>query len=95
MLVPADFGLSQFPRFRQYQLEIALKIKAAFEKGVKLVLLQAPTGTGKTLISVLVGIMLGFDILYTCHTKAQQAQFMGDFTDSGAVELMGRNNYVC
>ena len=94
MLTPKDFGLP-FSKFRPYQLETALKIKAAFERGVKLVLLQAPTGIGKTLIAVLVAIMLELDMLYTSHTKALQAQFMKDFKELGAEELTGRRNYLC
>lgn len=94
MLTPADFGLP-FGEFRPYQLETALRVKSAFERGVKLVLLQAPTGIGKTLISVLVAVMLEVNMLYTCHTKALQAQFMKDFKDLGAEELTGRRNYPC
>jgi Rad3-related DNA helicase len=57
------------------------------------VLVQAPTGIGKTLIAVLVAVMLELQMRYTCHSKQLQAQFCGDFPD--AVELLGRNNYVC
>lgn len=94
MLTPKDYGLP-FDEFRPHQLETALKIVAAFERGVKLVLLQAPTGIGKTLISVLVAVMLEVNMLYTCHTKALQAQFMKDFRELGAEELTGRRNYLC
>lgn len=94
MLIPKDYGLP-FDEFRPHQLETALRIAAAFQRGVKLVLLQAPTGIGKTLISVLVGIMLELNMLYTCHTKALQAQFMKDFKELGAEELTGRRNYPC
>ncbi|MBA7562027.1 ATP-dependent DNA helicase DinG [subsurface metagenome] len=94
MLTPRDYDLP-FDEFRPYQLETALRIVAAFQRGVKLVLLQAPTGIGKTLISVLVAIMLEVNLLYTCHTKALQAQFMKDFGDLGAKELTGRRNYPC
>lgn len=94
MLTPKDYGLP-FDEFRRYQLETALKIVAAFQRGVKLVLLQAPTGVGKTLISVLVAIMLEVIMRYTSHTKTLQTQFMGDFKSLGAEELTGRRNYPC
>ncbi|MBA7707681.1 hypothetical protein ES703_116557 [subsurface metagenome] len=94
MLAPKDYGLP-FDEFRLHQLETALKIVAAFQRGMKLVLVQAPTGIGKTLISVLVPIMLEVNMLYTCHTKALQAQFMKDFKELGAEELTGRRNYLC
>ena len=92
MLTPKDFGLP-FSEFRPHQLETALKVKAAFDRGKKFVLVQAPTGVGKTLIAVLVAAMFELQMRYTCHSKQLQAQFCRDFPD--AVELLGRNNYVC
>lgn len=94
MLTPKDFGLP-FNEFRPRQLETALMIKAAFERGAKLVLVQAPTGIGKTLLAVLAAVMLETNMLYTCQTKALQAQFMRDFESIGAEETMGRRNYPC
>jgi len=100
MLTPVDLVagcfkkfLSRFESFRPYQLETALKVKAAFDRGKKFILVQAPTGIGKTLIAVLVAAMLELQMRYTCHSKQLQAQFCRDFPD--AVELLGRNNYVC
>jgi len=95
VLTPKDFGFFMFDSFRPFQLETALRVKAAFERGVRLVLVQAPTGIGKTLLAVLVAIMLEVNMLYTCHTKTLQAQFMKDFKDLGAEELTGRRNYPC
>jgi len=85
--------LSCFTQFRPHQLEIALRAKAAFDRGKKFVLIQAPTGIGKTLIAVLVAAMLELQLRYTCHSKQLQNQFCDDFPD--AVELLGRNNYIC
>jgi len=94
MLTPKDYGLP-FEKFRPHQLETTLKIKAAFDRGIKLVLVQAPTGIGKTLLSVLTATILELEMLYTCHTKTLQAQFMKDFGTLGAEELIGRANYPC
>ena len=100
MLAPIDLVNDRFKRyvarfggFRPYQLETALRAIAAFDKGVKFVLIQAPTGIGKTLIAVLVAAMLELQLRYTCHSKQLQAQFCDDFPD--AIELLGRNNYHC
>lgn len=100
MLAPVDLVtdrfkrfVSRFKEFRPHQLETALKVKAAFDRGKKFVLVQAPTGIGKTLIAVLVAAMLELQVRYTSHSKQLQAQFIGDFPD--AVELLGRNNYLC
>lgn len=94
MLTPRDYGLP-FDEFRPHQLETGMKIVAAFQRGKKLVLVQAPTGVGKTLLAVLVAILLEVNMVYTCHTKDLQAQFMKDFGCLGAEELTGRRNYLC
>jgi len=51
MLAPVDLVsdrfkkfVSRFKEFRPYQLETALKVKAAFDRGKEFVLVQAPTG---------------------------------------------------
>ena len=100
MLTPIDLVtdrfkkfVSHFKEFRPHQLETALKVKAAFDRGKKFVLVQAPTGIGKTLIAVLIAAMMELQVRYTSHSKQLQAQFIGDFPD--AVELVGRNNYLC
>ena len=82
-----------FDNFRPNQLEVILKIVAAFRRGKKFVLVQAPTGSGKTFIAVMVAAMLELRMVYICLSKQLQAQFIHDFPD--AVELLGRNNYVC
>ncbi|MBA7613841.1 ATP-dependent DNA helicase DinG [subsurface metagenome] len=100
MLTPIDLVtdrfkkfVSRFKEFRPYQLETALKVKAAFDRGKKFVLVQAPTGVGKTLLAVMVAATLELQVRYTSHSKQLQAQFVDDFPD--AVELLGRNNYLC
>lgn len=94
MITPKDYGLP-FAEFRPHQLETALRVKSAFDRGAKLVLLQAPTGIGKTLIAILVAIMLEVIVRYTSQTKALQMQVMSDFKSLGAEELTGRRNYSC
>jgi len=100
MLAPIDLVSDRFKKFvsrfkesRPHQLETALRAKAAYDRARKFVLVQAPTGIGKTLIAVLVAGMLELQMRYTCHSKQLQAQFCRDFPD--AVELLGRNNYIC
>ena len=94
MLTPKDYGLS-FDKFRPHQHETAWRIAVAFQRGKKLVLVQAPTGLGKTLLAVLVAIILEVNMVYTCHTKDLQTQFMENFRGLGAEELTGRRNYPC
>lgn len=73
------------------QLEIVSRVYRSFvEKDV--VFLQAPTGTGKTLIADLVSRVLGTAANYTCTTKALQDQFSRDFGYARVVK--GKSNYL-
>ncbi|NVM21737.1 MAG: DEAD/DEAH box helicase family protein [Desulfobacterales bacterium] len=90
-LSPEDLGLPEkFGEFRPVQVD-ALERIAESDKNI--ILLQAPTGSGKTLIMAAMGKYLGTQVLYTCHTKQLQGQVVGDFPY--AVELKGRANYHC
>ena len=90
-LSPEDLGLPEkFSEFRPQQL-MALERIARTDK--KVILLQAPTGSGKTLIMAAMGRHLDTQVLYTCHTKQLQGQVIDDFPY--AVELKGRANYFC
>jgi len=90
-LTPASLDLpKKFDRFWPSQIA-ALEAITASQK--KVVLLQAPTGTGKTLIMAALGKMVKEQVVYTCHTKQLQGQVVKDFPY--AVELKGRSNYSC
>lgn len=94
---PSDFGPVPLPdKFKPderwiNQLDIAYEIVERFRTD-KVVFLQAPTGTGKTLIGELVRRLLSVDAVYSCTTKALQDQFVHDFTY--AKVLKGRTNYL-
>jgi ATP-dependent DNA helicase DinG len=82
----------QFESFRPGQIEAVDQITRAFKRGVKVVVLAAPTGTGKTLIGETVRRMLGGkSAVYVCSDRGLQHQFHGDFPYSRV--LMGRSNY--
>lgn len=57
------------------------------------VIAELPTGSGKTLIAVLVSKLLDRKMVYVCTTKTLQNQFMRDFPT--AKLLKGRSNYPC
>ena len=75
------------------------EIVRQFNNGSKVVMLDAPTGSGKTLIGEMVRQSLrddhgmpGVRGLYLCSTLDLQTQFARDFPD--AKILRGRSNYA-
>lgn len=62
----------------------------AFNGGVRMVLIDAPTGSGKTVIGEVVRRIVARPALYICHGLELQDQFVRDFH---APVLKGRANY--
>lgn len=77
--------------FRSHQHQAVAEIMDAFERGVKVVMVDAPTGSGKTLIGELVRRQIGGKAVYTCSTKTLQDQIIEDFDYARSVK--GRANY--
>lgn len=82
---------SWFKGFRPGQEEVVDEIVELFESGCPMVVLDAPTGTGKTIIAEAVRQSLHEKGLYLCHSLTLQDQFSSDF-DYAAI-LKGRSNY--
>lgn len=76
---------------RPHQLQAIQSILSAYKSGADLVFLDAPTGSGKTLIGELVRQSLTARGLYLCSSLNLQHQFARDFSD--AAILYGRSNY--
>lgn len=75
--------------FRQYQEEA---IRFVHESTKPICVIQAPTGSGKSLIGMCVGTLFD-DFTYVVSSKQLQSQLHQDFPE---VEIMkGRNNYDC
>jgi Rad3-related DNA helicase len=95
-LTPQSLGLpAKFKEFRPQQL---VALKRMQESTKRFILLQGPTGSGKTLIICAFQRLLKTRFLYSCTTKALQKQFCDDFSydlhsKEYAVELKGRANY--
>lgn len=89
------FGMTPLPSWvselRPHQWDAVQEIVAEFEKGTEVVFLDAPTGSGKTLIAELVRRLLGYKALYVCSGKDLQDQFLNDFPYAHV--LKGRSNY--
>lgn len=84
---PTDLCLP-FPEFRPVQI---LALAELEQSPYKVNLVQAPTGTGKTLLAAAYAKLVGGKCLYTCHSRDLQHQFINDFPY--AEILMGRLNY--
>jgi Rad3-related DNA helicase len=88
VLTPQALGIAGFDAFRAVQVETLERIA---ESEARVILVQAPTGSGKSLIARAAGAVLEMPATYCSTTKQLQAQFCRDFPD--AVELRGRSNY--
>lgn len=90
MLEPGDLGLPQ-AAWREGQWELLSKLAGVESRNI---LLQAPTGTGKSLIAVGLARLLGLDrVLILVGTKQLQEQYAREFAfiETGK----GRNNFRC
>lgn len=83
--------LPDWADLRPYQAEAIEAVIQAFDKGDTHVFLDAPTGSGKTLIGYMVSRILGVRCLYLCTSISLQEQFIKDFPE--AALLKGRANY--
>ncbi len=59
----------------------------------KVIILNAPTGVGKSLIAMMSGNKLSYTTNYVCTTKVLQNQLKDDFNE--AYVMKGRSNYKC
>ncbi|MHA1813644.1 MAG: helicase C-terminal domain-containing protein [Candidatus Thorarchaeota archaeon] len=95
-LTPRDLGLpAQFTEFRDVQLHALDRIRTSKRR---FILLQGPTGSGKSLVAAAAQRMLNTRMIYVCFTKQLQDQFVSDFSvdlqgNRYAVDLKGRANY--
>jgi ATP-dependent DNA helicase DinG len=81
----------KFEKIYDWQIDAVVEIMEGFEAGEKVVVLEAPTGTGKTLIAEVVRRLLEVKGVYVCHNKELQDQFCRDFPYARTV--YGRANY--
>jgi Rad3-related DNA helicase len=89
-----DQAKSQFKKyadspFRKFQSEA---IRYALESDKKIIVLEASTGSGKSLIGMTAGAAMS-GCVYLVHTKILQNQITADFPE--AQSLFGRSNYQC
>jgi ATP-dependent DNA helicase DinG len=77
-----------FPTLREKQSFVLKEIGAAFASGYRHIILEAPTGFGKSPVAVAAGLTLGSSYICTA-TKDLQTQYARDFcqTSQGQGQL--------
>jgi Rad3-related DNA helicase len=84
-----------FDQYRPGQEEIIKSILKSFSDNKRIVMLEAPTGSGKSVIAYTVAKHFGSSY-YLTATKILQQQLINSFsTDKNLVALKGRNSYTC
>jgi Rad3-related DNA helicase len=87
----------KFKAYRDHQWEAIRDIDAEYRAGKKVVFLEAPTGSGKTLIAETIGRLWGKGTgpkrghVYLCTTKSLQQQILDDFGYGD--QIKGKANY--
>lgn len=83
---------AKFNKWRQLQVEAVL---AGSDSKKRFVVQGMPTGSGKSLVYVSQALLTDARTCILTSTKALQAQLLGDFTESGLIEIRGLNSYEC
>ncbi|MFY9871993.1 MAG: helicase C-terminal domain-containing protein, partial [Candidatus Nitrosopolaris sp.] len=81
-----------FPTRRESQSHVLNEIANAFASDYKYILLEAPTGFGKSPVAIAVALTLGSSYICT-STKELQTQYAKDFPFLKVAK--GRNNFPC
>jgi ATP-dependent DNA helicase DinG len=92
-LTPADLGFPpKFTAYRSGQADIALNLALSDKRFSRL---DAPTGTGKSLIYMSLARLLDARTLVLVGTKGLQTQLLDDFRTLGMRDIRGQSNYRC
>ncbi|MGL4669858.1 MAG: helicase C-terminal domain-containing protein [Methanobacteriaceae archaeon] len=83
-----------FENPREGQFEIIQEIYDAINKGYKYIVLEAGTGTGKSVIAATLARMHADAFIFTM-TKQLQEQYIHDFGEYGFNLVKGRQNFQC
>jgi ATP-dependent DNA helicase DinG len=81
-----------FPAKRASQSHVLNEIANAFASGYKYIILEAPTGFGKSPVAIAVALTLGTSYICT-STKDLQSQYARDFPFLKLAK--GKNNFIC
>jgi ATP-dependent DNA helicase DinG len=89
-----DGFIKNFPflTLRERQSYVLNEIATAFGSGHKYIVLEAPTGFGKSPVAIAVALTLGSSYICT-STKDLQTQYARDFPFLRVAK--GKNNFIC
>jgi len=93
---PTHDILEFFPHddYRQYQKQTIQEIRDYFKAGYEYVILESPTGSGKSAIGLTAGLYYNKGYLLTSQ-KILQTQYEVDYASNDIKILKGKNNYPC
>ena len=81
-----------FPTLREKQSSVLKQIDTALASGYRHIILEAPTGFGKSAVAITVALTLGTSYICT-STKDLQTQYSRDFPFLKVAK--GKNNFIC
>jgi ATP-dependent DNA helicase DinG len=86
------FPYAQFSRPRPEQIDVIADINDAINLGIHTIVLEAPTGFGKSALAVTLAKFFGRSYIIT-GTKELQSQYSNDYPFIR--KITGRNNHIC
>lgn len=92
MSTAATLGAFPFSQYREGQREAIERVREAFANGKRFVVVEAPTGSGKSAIAVTLAREAESAFVLTAQ-KVLQDQYARDFGDLAIMK--GRSNYSC
>lgn len=87
------FEGTRFPEPRDEQAQLLPLIVEALQDGYENIVVECPTGSGKSALAMMIPKMLDSDAYISTHLKGLQAQYMREMPFMRSV--MGRANYTC
>jgi len=83
------------PKFRKYQRNTIVRMVDAFNSGVKVVMLDAPTGFGKSIVNTTLGYAMAPSFYVTPQLSLIDQLRRDKYVGKYLTEVKGRQNYKC
>lgn len=94
-LLPPPHYLGAPDRFNSWRDDQAEALLCAIDTPKRFVGLVLPTGTGKSLVAIMMHILTGKRVAILTSTKGLQDQLSRDFQDLGLIDAKGQSAYEC